>query len=394
MSVQIRESQLNLQSYQQSESYPMKHEWVVVPSTSQFAFGGMGQLDFKEKGNVISDIAIQYNVSAITGLTGVVAGYPHFNPAWFWADRIEVVQNSIVIDTIYPQLQFLQNNLFQTDMDRVFSNNLAGNYASNAQRTALATTGSNYYASLWTYFKQGNLPLLTNAHEISFRVYMAPLANCVTQSTLTGSPVAVINFANLLVKVSRMQTEQITNLTRQITARPAHYKFLETKYGTHNINSGSTNVQFVLSSVSGKVAMLFFIVRPQNALTGDNQTSYVAIKDFQLLNNASTNIVGGQAINSTQMQLLLRSWTESSYCAETALGLVNNNANIYMFAFCADPIQTAITGGAVNTYRFSSNEQIQINFNSALGSNHQLEVYALVESVIEVGINSVKKLSL
>ena len=94
------------------------------------------------------------------------------------------------------------------------------------------------------------------------------------------------------------------------------------------------------------------------------------------------------------MQLLLRDWSDSSFGSENSFGITNNNINVYGWCFCADPIESWKTGNFINSYRFSSNEQLQMNFTSALSSNYQLDVYALVESAVEVGVNFVKKISL
>ena len=89
-----------------------------------------------------------------------------------------------------------------------------------------------------------------------------------------------------------------------------------------------------------------------------------------------------------------RSWSRSSYIAETALNTTNNGANVYIWSFSADCIETATTGIDMNTYRFSGNEQLQINFVSALGAGVTIDVYAHMATVVEVSNNAVKKLSL
>ena len=48
----------------------------------------------------------------------------------------------------------------------------------------------------------------------------------------------------------------------------------------------------------------------------------------------------------------------------------------------------------MNTYRFSGNEQLQINFVSSLAAGVTIDVYAHIATVVEVSNNAVKKLSL
>ena len=51
---------------------------------------------------------------------------------WFFT-RIEILQNQNVIDTIYPTQQFIAQQFLENNQDRIFINNAAGNYSSQAQ---------------------------------------------------------------------------------------------------------------------------------------------------------------------------------------------------------------------------------------------------------------------
>ena len=132
---------LNLPSIQ-STTIPkgIRHEILIIPSTSTPTFGSQFICDIKEKNILLTDLLVQLNLSAITGLTGGTG--LRWSPAHFFFTRIEVVQNNVVVDTLYGSQQHQANQLFFYDEDRIFRNNLAGNYASVAQRTTLASTAS------------------------------------------------------------------------------------------------------------------------------------------------------------------------------------------------------------------------------------------------------------
>ena len=87
---------LNLPTHQVTSfgSDEIRHETIIIPSTSQVAFGSYYVFDFKEKGLLLHDVALNFNVSAISGLTGSVANYPNFVPSFFWFTRIEIVINN------------------------------------------------------------------------------------------------------------------------------------------------------------------------------------------------------------------------------------------------------------------------------------------------------------
>ena len=94
---------------------PMQHQTVLIPSTSQPSWGGYSIFDIKEKGCSIHEITIKLNISPITGLTGTQANFPNYNPSFFFLQRLEVVINNNILDTIYPEEQWLRNQLFEYD---------------------------------------------------------------------------------------------------------------------------------------------------------------------------------------------------------------------------------------------------------------------------------------
>ena len=390
-------------NHQYSNMPLMKHETVIIPSTSAPAWGGYFIFDIREKNVRIHDIAIQFNASALTGYT-VATGAPTFlqryTPAVFWASRIEIVQNNNVIDTIYPNQQFLMQQLFNPDERRALINAAEGSYSSISQRVTLSSSASSYYVDLSTYFSQTHLALYQSKDDIQVRVYMDTLANNVsppTGGTFTlsaNTPVSTINSANLIVKLSRESPELATISQNLIKTRPHHFPFTELRFGTFVVNAGTANTSIVLTPITGNVSFLLFTVRPTASLTGESAYSYTAISNFAILDGTSTNIVGGQAIPS-QLNLLImaNNWIKSSYTNETSVGSgVNTNANVYCYSFGADPITTVENATFLNSVKFSGNEQLQIQFTSSLGASVQVDVYAFVESYVEVSSNSVRKI--
>jgi len=154
---------LNLSAKQAMINVPngLRSEYVIIPSTSAPQFGSYFIIDVKEKNVVISDLIINFNVSAISGLTGTVSNFPNFSPATFWMQKIELVINNVTIDTLYPVQLFISQQFFFEDEDRLLNNCLQGNYASATQRNTLATTaGQNYYVKLRSFFNETNLTII------------------------------------------------------------------------------------------------------------------------------------------------------------------------------------------------------------------------------------------
>jgi hypothetical protein len=171
---------------------------------------------------------------------------------------------------------------------------------------------------------------------------------------------------------------------------PHHYLFNEMRYGTTTIAAGASSVNWVLSSIVGPVSYLFFTVRNTSSMTGTGQYSFNQITSFSILDSTSTNIVGGQDLgNNLCLYILNKDWTVSTYSTESA-----NNAYAYLYSFSSDPITSATTGAHYGSHYFQGNEQLKITFTSALTSPVQIDIYASVESILEISPSYCKKVTL
>jgi hypothetical protein len=377
---------------QQAVSIPgnLKHEILIIPSSSTPAWGSFFTIDIREKNILLNNITLQFSTSPITG-TSVVGSLA---PAFFWFQRIEIVQNGNVIDTVYGNQQFLLNQLTEWDEDRLAVNNAAGNYASVAQRTLLSSSITNnvVYANLKTYFDQTKLAILTDQHAIQLRVYMDTFTNAFTL-TSGSSPVSLMQSCNAICKITRLDSPSATLRLADMTAQNYHSIFHDLHYATFTVPAGNLSSTIILAPVVGNVATMFFTIRA--SVIGSNQWVYLPLSSFALLDSASTNIVGGQVLPASLCANILNmGWCKSSYNTETAFGSNNQNANIYMWSFSADPVAALSQGQCLTSRKFYGQEQLQLNFASALGSQVQVDVYAMVESVLEQTPSSVKKISM
>ena len=367
----------------------LKHETLIIPSSSIPAFGGYFNVDIREHNILLNNITLQFNTSAVTGGTG------YYNPGFFWFTRMEIVQGNSVLDTIYGNQQHLMNQLLFDDQDRLSTNNAAGNYANVTQRGLISSTSSTnvMYVNLQTYFDQCKLPILTDAHNVQLRIYMDTFANIFTTSTLT--PSASINSVNAICKVTRLDGASAAQRMSDMRLAPQHSIFHELKYLPVTVPVGTSSTNIVLSSLVGNVAAIFFTVRP--TITGVGAYTYLPIGSFAILDGASTNLVGGQALPASLCaNILNRDWCKSSYHSETAFGVAANNtgANFYCWSFSADPVGAIQGGQALSSRKMLGQEQIQINFATALAAQVQVDIYAMTESVIEQGLMEIRKVSL
>ena len=377
----------------------LRSEILQIPSSSQPSFGSYCVFDIKQKNIILHDTTLVINTTALTGLTGGTS--PRLSPAYFWWTRIEAVVNGVILDTYYPTQQFFLNQILNSNSDRIMVNNGVGNYASVTQRALMASTaGSNYIINLHTLFNEAHPTLMTDSHNVQLRVYFDTVANIVVAGGATGTGAVSINFANLVCKTTKLPPDVAQNRLALMNAQPEHLLYHDLRYGIFNIGAGVPSSQIVLSSITGKVAFLFFTVKNVNALTGDGAFTYNKITNFSILDATSTNITSGQPISDAlSLNYLSQFWTNSSYLSETSTGsnaqgtIVNNGANVYCWSFSSDAVASLSSGKLLSSRPFQGSEQLLIQYTGALASNVQVEVYAMCESLLEQGSMTVKKLS-
>ena len=366
---------LLLNKQQSMAKASQEHSILIVPSTNQLAYGSMCLIDIREKNILLHNICLQFNITSVLTGTGTVTNYPNLCPAWWLFQRIEILINGNIIDSIYPTEQFILQQFFNYDEDRLIINSGVGSYASALQRKALSNSASSfYYVNLQTFFDQIHFPLLNDTHNIQLRIYCDNLSNIACMgagfqgtSLLTSPSGAALGSLNAICKITRMDQTTANNKIMILNKQPSHFFFHDLRIGTYNVASSNVKTQIVLTSITGKVALLFFVVRNNDSTagyvySGENLFQFVKIKDFSILNASSTNIVGGQQIpDSLALQYLNLYWSQSSYPNETALGITDNKANVYCWSFSSDPVEAIASGRLLSSHQFSGQEQLLIN---------------------------------
>ena len=379
----------------------LKSEVVIIPSTSQPNWGSYFIFDVKERNVIISDITLNFNIGSISGLTGSVTSFPHFSPASFFTTKVELVVNNVTIDTLYPVSNFISQQFFNHDEDRVYINNMQGSYNSLAQRNTLATTTSNYYIKLRTFYNECHIPILSDSHNLQVRVYMDQLANLINQSTLTGTGAATLNNANLIVKVLKLPAEIALNRLNAMIKKPEQTIYHNLRYSPFAVSSGVSSTTIVLTPFVGNIAALFFVIRNADKLTKNDAYQFTAISNFAILDSTSSNCVGGQAIPSAlALTYLNQFYSKSSYNTETSLGanlagtVVDNKANVYAWSFSSNISEALENGLLLGHRKFLGNEQLQLTFTASLSTSIQVDVFAFCQSIFEQGGSYVKVMAL
>jgi len=367
----------------------LKQELLIVPSTSTPVFGSTFIIDFKQKGVILNNISLAFNVGAVSGLTPTTAYY--FIPAIFWITKMDVIVGGVIIDTLYGQCQFLKKNLFSNgDEDRKSYNQAMGSYSNTAtQLNALATASSQYIVDLDTVFNQSVLHFVDGMPDVQLRITLDTVANCLYENSATGTASATISSCNLLAKVSRTSPE-LNNSTAVALKRHGalHNLYHSTLYMPVVAQSGISTISIPLTALNGNIAGIFFTVQPTASLIDLGNYAYTQITSYNILSNGGNSLVGGQPISDAMSRFQLgKYYFDSTFLCETT-----SNSYVYFYSFSCDIKKALETGSCLGSHRFSGAEILQINFASALTATNQINIWALQESCLELTHNGVRKL--
>ena len=403
-----KSSGLNLPKHQgKATPEGLRPELRIIPSTTVPQWGSTIDLDFREKGNYVSNFIVQMNVSQVTATVAGSANI-YLAPMVDWFYKVEILIGGETIETKWTHQMFLESQLFLTDDERLKLNNAQGNYQNATQRyNKNQMTTADYFFPIKSLFDDGCIPCLTSKHDVKIRLFLNPLVSVVQtagNATYTGLTGGTINSCNLLANVVKISSTHANALEKSISKAPHHYLFHDICYlsNPYSATQGG-QTQITLTSITGRVAWLAFCIQPVSAnLTQSNLNYYTTIQSFEVRDSGSANIVGGQPLTDGMDKLLMQQYTKSTYLTENALGsdlagaVMDNGANVYSYSWSIDPFKALRTGSSSGSYFFTGQETLTINWTSSISTStqYQISVFAFTESAYEHGVNEVKKMKL
>ena len=378
----------SIPSFQHNDNYDDSRVEYIVSNSSQIpSFGGSQiVIDYKEYGTQILQQWLFINVSALTGLTGGM-----FTPAQFFYNNIQILQNGNVIETLYPEDQFLQQQLFLTDYDRTPDNILSGLYSSQSKRTTLASNSNVYSIPLWNFVRQSSALCLNSGHDIQIKITLNPLGLIAIG---TGTPAATVSQIYLYSKVKRLSQNLISDFQNSLYNHgKLFFKFNDVRNASYPIASGSSTTDIVLNAFNGDVSIVMFVVRPVSGLIGNSFWTFTPILQYEIVDSTGKNIVGGVPITNQQALLILGNDNSvSTYLSENSIGGgTDNGANVYVYSFCNDIESTVNLAMHTGIQKFNGTERLKITFQSTLGSASQLDIFCWMNSGVEYTENTVRK---
>lgn len=392
-------SGLNLNESQSIDAPATAPNVLVVPALSQVNFGGNSILELREMGCLLNNLTIEFNVSAIQSSNNSSA---YYIPACFWIQKIELVQNSQVLSTIYGNGIFLENQLCYSDEEQIKLNNGMGNYQNPSLMQMKSSTTSSYFVNVKSLF-DNSIPLLSNKHNIQLKLYMNTIDKLLGY-TLGPSPVLlssqpVINYCNLICFVERLTQNHILHLEKQLSKSYNHHIYNDVVYQpfTYNISANST-IDLTLTGITGRVSTLLFTCKAATSAA----TQFKKITKFDILSNSNSSLVGGTPITHDLNLLMTKHYFPSTYTQELGFpyGVYNGqqlpeNSYCYVYSWSRNPEESMKKNLVLGAYRFTGNERLRLYFDSSYdGSSCNIDVFAYVENVYQMGLNEVKKIQL
>jgi len=387
MNISTTRNGYNVPDFQHNDNYDeSKIEYIISNSSQVPTFGGSQVvIDYKEYNTQVLQQWIAITVSTLSGLTSGM-----FTPAQFMINNIVCQQGNDAIETLYPEEQFIQQQLFLNEQDRLPDNLLSGLYSSTSKRTTLAGAQNVYYIPLWNYVRQCTALCLNEKHNIQFKITMNALSICTSG---TGTPAATISAINLVSKVKRLSQSMVLEYTNSLfNNKQLFFKFNDVRNAPFQVPSGNSSSDIVLSPFSGNVQLLMFILRPVSGLTGNSLFSFTQVSQYEILDSAGKNIVGGVPITNAQALLIIgNDVCQSGYLTENSLGSTDNGANVYCYSFCNDVEAAVQTGMHTGSQKFTGTERLKITYASALAAAYQIDVYCFTESGVAYSLDRVQK---
>lgn len=391
---------LNLSVHQATNTVEkLGHELYNIPSSTVATWGSLLTFDLKVKEILVHNLSILLNLSALTGLTGGVN--PRFVTSYKMIERLEILINNVLVQNCSGDEQFLNTQNYTSNEDRTYINSGAGAYNSASQRAMKALAQNDYIINLKTLFDQCDLSLLTESHNVQIRVMLAPMVSVIVPSGATGTGSVTINSSSLLVKTTRIPSDLVQRRVSSMQSVPEHYLYHAMVNGSFPVQSGVSQSNITLSPISGKIALLFFVVRPVISSSNDDSVKFSKIKSFSINDSAGSNITSGQQISSEMsLSYLSPYWTASSFLSEQSAGTslvgtsVDNGANCYMWSFSSDIVRAMATGGRLSHKVFSGQETLTINWPATLTQACTVDVFCMREQYLGMHTFKVEKFDL
>ena len=347
---------------------------------------------------LLRQVWLQVNLGAISGVTGGT-GASFVDGNWL-LQRFEVYIGSTVLDTVFPEANWVRDLLTYSNEEKARLNRAGGTNTLAARQTA-AASAQTLYLRLRSFWDVGRGFLVRKlSAPIRIRVYFDTAQNVTQLNSGTGTPTFSINSVSLYILGRDWHSQ---NTLANAVANAKKVKAITSRYLSpwqmlkQSLISGSTNYSINLTSFTGAVSHLYFMVRYASSVAGaytNTPDSTLALSQYALTLSSGQIIPGGSAIPSSLDELVVSKAYFPGDGTNLSIGLgTAAPANVYVLSFSSAPVDSETEGRQKGFWPMDGTQILQISFASSLASNAVVDVIAQTwqSVVVDQNGNAIKQ---
>ena len=370
----------------QNSNQNLTHSYIQVMSTNQPAFGSLVYIDFNTPGYCIHECTLQFNFSAITGITGgsQALTLPNLVPAFKFFTNITVTNNNNILDAYDWMSNYLMTQLYTSYEDVQFVNAGASPYNSALVRYNMANTNTTYQVPLKTFFSQLKPEVLNNNGNLRIAINMENLSNIINQGTLIGTPSVTINSVSAIFKVTKYSNELVNSKLMQLSRAPILKTYNTMSYQPAIIPINTSTLTVSLSNFVGlNIQFIYFVIRPSASLTGISAFTLMPVTNFNIISATGESLTSGVITSAQSLYVFNRSLTLGCFTTDQ-----NGYGNVYTCFHTSDAISTLTQMGAVYGSKLYTGSESLVVIMPITSAQMNLDIYASTTSVYKQNQNA------
>ena len=293
--------------------------------------------------------------------------------------------------TVYGEDLATQSNLFYGFLESRARSYSAPGWGFAASRAYLPLN------FLWSFMRKPFQAYLLSQSSFYINVYMNPLLQCIdsnyTSTALAGAS-ASITAMSIRPAYQQPPPNVVSNAVALSFKNPIYSPNIASTRVIYPVPAGTTQISQNLAGIVGPTMALVWWVIPSGAVTYQDYVNYQPIAYTNILSSSSQSITGQTNLDSSYIHRILhdRYWYEE-FANDNMPKLAQDvqapsdkvYQNVYSYSFSNNPISDMFSGTASGVYPMSGQEQLQVNFPSAVPSGgFQLYVIAYQYAALRI----------
>lgn len=296
-------------------------------------------------GHVNNEI-IKFNIQNTSGSDSEL-----ISDASLWIDYIEYLSpEDAVVQKIYGKEDLYEKTDVYNSKEWKVKSKLRGADKNWRKKNFILASGESkviYIDLLSCFLKTCGIFLPALEGESIMRIHFRP-----SSDTLISGSVPTMTSLELLIDTAYMSNVDFRDEMKNYKENVLDFRYPFTV--THPFSQSmapDTTYDFVLNGFNGLFTELRFVVQP-SVRTGNNLKTYYRIKEFEILDESGTNVIGGSYKTHEETQYI-----DYSHHYDNDQNL---HLNIYRYSFSADPAAMVTRGQVAGMLPLGGRDQLRI----------------------------------